>query len=174
MDGSPRQKKTKLCVCTIYVDGAPIQVKTGRDGVSVVQVNYAFDNTLRDPEALLERYATLTGWAEAVRDAGAERSTVVQQFSRAARVVRNGIEYRFVTGGIGRAAAALSPDVAHVNGLEFAARTWRLRRALPASAAIVVQNHSDTGPLGRAPLLRLAGAAARGAVDAFLFAADAH
>ena len=37
-----------------------------------------------------------------------------------------------------------------------------------------MQNHSDTGPLGRAPLLRLAGAAARGAVDAFLFAADAH
>jgi len=149
-------------------------VKTGRDGVSVVQVNYAFDKTLRDPEALLERYATLTGWAEAVRDAGADRSMVVQRFSRAARVVRRGIEYRFVSGAVGRAAAALSPDIAHVNGLEFAARTWRLRRALPAGAAIVVQNHSDTGPMGRAPLMRLVGAATRGAVDAFLFAADAH
>jgi len=149
-------------------------VKTGRDGVSVVQVNYAFDNTLRDPDALLERYATLTGWAEAVRDAGADRSAVVQQFSRAARVVRRGIEYWFVSGAVGRAAASLSPDVAHVNGLEFAARTWRLRRALPTGAAIVVQNHSDTGPMGRSPLMRLVGAATRGAVDAFLFAADAH
>ena len=149
-------------------------MKTGRDGVSVVQVNYGFDKMLRDPDALLERYATLTGWAEAVRDAGADRSTVVQQFSRAARVIRRGIEYHFVNGAVGRAAAGLSPDVAHVNGLEFAARTWRLRRALPATAAIVVQNHSDTGPFGRAPLLRLIGAAARRAVDAFLFAADAH
>jgi glycosyltransferase involved in cell wall biosynthesis len=160
--------------CTIYVDGPALQVKTGRDSVSLVQVNYAFDNTLRDPDALLERYATLTGWAEAVRDAGADRSAVVQQFSRAARVVRNGVEYVFVDGGVGRAAAALAPDVAHVNGLGFAARTWRLRRALPASAAIVVQNHSDTGPMGRAPLMRLVGAATRGAVDAFLFAAAAH
>jgi hypothetical protein len=149
-------------------------VKTGRDGVSVVQVNYAFDNTLRDPDALLARYTTLTGWAEAVRDAGADASMVVQQFSRAAHLVRNGIEYRFVRAGVGRAVAALSPDVAHVNGLEFAARTWRLRRALPAGAAIVVQNHSDTGAMGRAPLLRLVGTATRGAVDAFLFAADAH
>lgn len=168
-------KKDDSSPCTIYVDGAALQVKTGRDGVSLVQVNYAFDNTLRDPDALLERYATLTGWAEAVRDAGADRSAVVQQFSRAARVVRNGIEYVFVEGGgVGRAAAALAPDVAHVNGLGFAARTWRLRRALSASAAIVVQNHSDTGPMGRAPLLRLVGAATRGAVDAFLFAAAAH
>jgi glycosyltransferase involved in cell wall biosynthesis len=167
-------KKAILRPCTIYVDGAALQVKTGRDGVSVVQVNYAFDNTLRDPDALLERYATLTGWAEAVRDAGADRSAVVQQFSRPARVVRNGIEYVFVERGVGRAAAALSPDVAHVNGLDFGARTWRLRRALPAAAAIVVQNHSDTGPMGRAPLMRLVGAATRGAVDAFLFAVDAH
>src|SRR5262249_12754406 len=37
-----------------------------------------------------------------------------------------------------------------------------------------VQNHSDTGPLGAAPLLRAAGRVTRGAVDAFLFAADEH
>jgi glycosyltransferase involved in cell wall biosynthesis len=149
-------------------------VKTGRDGVSVVQVNYAFDNRLSDPDALLARYTTLTGWAEAVAAAGAERSAVVQRFHRSARIVRNGIEYVFVNGAVGHAAAALSPDVAHVNGLGFAARTWRLRRSLPASTAIVVQNHSDTGPMGRAPLARLVGTATRGAVDAFLFAAEEH
>src|SRR5262249_21771312 len=47
-------------------------------------------------------------------------------------------------------------------------------RVLPASTAIVVQNHSDTGPMGRAPALRLMGRATRHAVDAFLFAANEH
>jgi glycosyltransferase involved in cell wall biosynthesis len=168
------RKKTRLCPCTIYVHGAPLQVKTGRNGLSVVQVNYTFDNELSDPDALLERYTTLTGWADALLAAGAERSAVVQRFHRAARIVRNGIEYVFVDGSMANAAAALSPDVAHVNGLGFGARTWRLRRSLPASTAIVVQNHSDTGPMGRAPLARLIGAATRGAVDAFLFAAEEH
>jgi glycosyltransferase involved in cell wall biosynthesis len=162
------------CPCTIYVHGAALQVKTGRDRLSVVQVNYAFDKTLPDPDALLERYATLTGWAEALIAGGAARSAVVQQFHRAARIVRNGVEYCFVDRGVPAATAALSPDVVHVNGLAFAARTWRLRRSLPRATAVVVQNHSDTGPMGRAPLLRFVGAATRGAVDAFLFAADEH
>ena len=149
-------------------------MKTGPTRPSVVQVNFEFDNDLSDPDALLDRYTTLTGWAEAVRDAGAVRSIVVQQFRRRARVMRAGIEYQFVDGGVARAVAAHGPDVVHVNGLVFPLRTWRVRRALPAAAALVAQNHSDTGPLGRAPALRLAGRAARRAVDAFLFAAEEH
>ena len=53
-------------------------------------------------------------------------------------------------------------------------RTWRLRRALDRSCAIVVQSHADGGAIGRAPALRLLGRAARRAADAFLFAADEH
>jgi len=155
------------------VHGAPLQVKTGLTSPSVVQVNYAFDKRLPDPDALLDRYTTLTGWSEAVRGAGAGRCAVVQRFHRRARLVRNGVEYVFVDGGVSRAVAALHPDVAHVNGLAFAARTWLLRRRLP-SGAIVVQNHSDTGPMGRAPITRLVGRVTRHAVDAFLFAADEH
>ena len=154
--------------------GAPLQVKTGLTNPSVVQVNYAFDKGLTDPDALLDRYATLTGWSEAVAAAGARRSAVVQRFHRRARLSRNGVDYVFVDGGVSRAVAALEPDVAHVNGLAFAARTWLLRRSLPPSTALVVQNHSDTGPMGRAPMLRLLGRATRSVVDAFLFAADEH
>ena len=151
-------------------------MKTGQTSRSIAQVNYAFDPTLADPDALLSRYATLTGWAEALVDAGARRSTVVQRFHRAARVTRRGVDYVFVDrdADLRRAAADVRAEVAHVNGLAFAARTWRLRRALPPSTAIVVQNHSDTGPMGRAPLQRIVGALARGASDAFLFAADEH
>jgi len=156
------------------VHGAPLQVKTGQTAPAVVQVNYAFDGALRDPDALLNRYATLTGWSDAIASAGARRSAVVQRFHRRAHLVRNGVDYLFVDRGVANAVAALQPDVAHVNGLTFPVHTWRLRRALPRSTAIVAQNHSDTGPMGRAPMFRVAGRATRSAVDAFLFAADEH
>ena len=149
-------------------------MKTGPGRLSVVQVNYAYDKRLTDPDALLDRYFTLTGWSEALGRAGAGPVAVVQQFHRDAAIVRNGVEYSFRRSGIAAAVAARRPDIAHVNGLIFPARTWMLRRALDRRAAIVVQNHSDGGAVGRTPALRLIGRAARGAVDAFLFAAAEH
>jgi glycosyltransferase involved in cell wall biosynthesis len=149
-------------------------VKTGCKPPSVVQVNYAFDKGLTDPEPLLDRYFTLTGWSDALRRAGAGPVAVVQRFHRDAHVVRNGVDYLFRRTGLPEAVAARRPDVAHVNGLEFPVRTWRLRRRLDPSCAIVVQSHADGGVIGRAPAPRLLGRAARRAADAFLFAADEH
>jgi glycosyltransferase involved in cell wall biosynthesis len=149
-------------------------VKTGQTSLSVVQVNCAFDKGLADPDALLDRYATLTGWSDALAAAGAARVTVVQRFHRRAKVTRNGIDYRFVDRGLPRAVAAAGAEVAHVNGLTFPLSTWRLRRALPRPTAIVVQNHADGGAVGRASLRQLLGRLTRSAVDAFLFAADEH
>jgi len=152
-------------------------VKTGPQAVSLVQVNYEYDKSLSDPDELLDRYFTLTGWGQAARRAGAGRVAVVQRFHRSARLSRDGIEYVFCNArvpGLSRAVAGLGPDIAHVNGLIFPALTWMLRRMLPASTAVVVQNHSDGGAVGRAPFLRVAGRAARTAADAFLFAALEH
>jgi glycosyltransferase involved in cell wall biosynthesis len=149
-------------------------VKTGRGPLSVVQVNFAWDKSLADPDQLLDRYATLTGWSDALAAAGAAPVTVVQRFHRDAQIRRGGVEYLFRRGGLAAAVAGARPDVAHVNGLEFAARTWLLRRALAPSAAIVVQSHGDGGAVGRAPALRLAARATRRAADAFLFAAAEH
>lgn len=153
----------------------------------VVQVNLVYDDRLAHPEALLDRYSTLTGWSEAVAGAGAATVAVVQRFARDARIVRRGIEYTFCADGaagrlspltaspaVARAVASLDPDIAHVNGLIFPAHTWTLRRHLPRSAALVVQNHSDGGAVGRAPLLRLAGRMLRRAADGFLFAVPEH
>jgi glycosyltransferase involved in cell wall biosynthesis len=140
----------------------------------VVQVNFAYDNGLTDPDALLDRYYTLTGWSDALLRAGAGRVAVVQRFGRDTRVTRNGVDYVFRRAGVAAAAAACRADIAHVNGLTFPVRTWRLRRALDPSCALVVQSHADGGVIGRAPVLRLLGRAARRAVDAFLFAADEH
>jgi glycosyltransferase involved in cell wall biosynthesis len=149
-------------------------VKTGRRPVSVVQVNYAFDKGLTDPDGLLDHYFTLTGWGEALVRGGAGSVAAVQRFHRDVRVTRNGVDYVFCREGMPAAVAGCRPDIAHVNGLIFPARTWRLRRALDPSCAVVVQNHSDGGAIGRAPALRFLGRAGRRAVDAFLFAADEH
>ena len=152
-------------------------MKTRSAALRVVQVNYFFDKDLSDPDELLARYVTLTGWSEALARSGAGHAGVVQRFHRNARLTRSGVDYVFAAGGaaaIAREVARFAPDVAHVNGLIFPTKTWRLRRVLGPSASIVVQNHSDGGAVGRSPRLRIAGRAARGAVDAFLFAADEH
>jgi glycosyltransferase involved in cell wall biosynthesis len=149
-------------------------VKTGWKPRSVVQVNYAFDKGLTDPDQLLDRYFTLTGWSDALRRAGAGPVAVVQQFHRDAHVVRNGVDYLFRRTAVPEAVAARRPDVAHVNGLDFPVRTWRLRRRLDPSCAIVVQNHAGGGTVGRASAVRVLGRATRRAADAFLVAADEH
>jgi glycosyltransferase involved in cell wall biosynthesis len=149
-------------------------VKTGRNALSIVQVNYAFDKGLTDPDQLLDQYATLTGWSDALCRAGARSVAVVQRFHRDLQLARNGVTYIFRRAAIPAAVAACRLDVAHVNGLSFPAQTWRLRQALNAPSALVVQNHGDGGPVGRAPLFRAAGRATRGAVDGFLFASAEH
>ncbi|MBI3490481.1 MAG: glycosyltransferase family 4 protein [Acidobacteria bacterium] len=155
--------------------------------MKVVQVNCVFDRRLTDPEALLERYTTLTGWSEALLAAGADHVAVVQRFSRGARLTRNDVDYVFVDdGGPGRpppwrwstpaahAVATLTPDVVHVNGLDFPMQVRKVRSVLPCASALVVQSHAGGGMVGRAPATRLLGRVARSVVDAFLFAAGEH
>jgi glycosyltransferase involved in cell wall biosynthesis len=145
--------------------------------LSIVQVNYVFDKGLTDPAALVDRYFTLTGWSEALVAAGAAEVAVVQRFHRRARIERNRVTYLFSDAPAWPFActvAALCPDVVHVNGMIFPGRTWLLRRALAPATAIVVQNHSDGGVVGRGPRLRLLGWANRGVADAYLFAAPEH
>ena len=98
--------------------------------MSVLQANFDFDRTLADPDALLDRYTTLTGWSEALLEAGADRVVVLQRFHRPAIVTRNGVEYRFGRARDLAAADLRSVEVAHVNGLNFPVQTHRLRRLL--------------------------------------------
>jgi glycosyltransferase involved in cell wall biosynthesis len=151
-------------------------------------VNYAFTPDADDPEALLERYSTLTGWAEALLTAGAGRVRVAQRFHRDARLSRAGVEYVFVSdGGAGRpqpltwprvlhrAVAVWRPDIAHVNGLDVPVQTWLLRRALPPASALIVQDHGSRPVTRREPyalgVRRALRRAAIGAADAVCFTA---
>src|SRR5207247_434398 len=117
--------------------GRRIKVKTRRRPVSVVQVNYTFDKGLTDPDELLDRYFTLTGWSEALIGAGAGPVAVVQRFHRASRLTRNGVAYVFQPGRLSQAVADIGPDIAHVNGLGFPAATWMLGRVVPARTALL-------------------------------------
>lgn len=132
----------------------------------IVQVNAVYDPQLRTPDALLDRYTTLTDWSTSIASAGASVSAV-QRFSAAAKVVRDGIIYEFVTDdqppwmstsgappSLIDAVVRAQPDVVHVNGLIFPALIGALRRALPDRVAIVVQHHGGefavrgSGPVG--------------------------
>ena len=140
----------------------------------VLQLNYAYDPALPDADALLDAYHTLTGWSDAVAAAGATVS-VVQRWRDAARVERHGIEYQFCPrSDLHRVVEAARPDVVHVNGLIFAASAWLLRRRLPASTAIIIQDHGGGIPgrlLGaRRPIARRLLRAA----DALLFSTIAQ
>jgi glycosyltransferase involved in cell wall biosynthesis len=144
-----------------------------------VQVNFRFDDVLTDPDALLDRYTTLTGWSRALLDAGAASVSVLQRFSRDAAVTRDGTRYIFYVdhAAAQRAVVKARPDIVHVNGLDSPAETWTLGRALPASARMVLQDHGSQVPDERGGRIErhirrvLRGAALR-AADAFFFTAD--
>jgi glycosyltransferase involved in cell wall biosynthesis len=135
------------------VPGAQLQMR-------IAIVNSVFPGAARTPEETLDRLATLTGWAEAVRGAGASSVDVHQRFRRAATIDRAGIVYWFHADGAGprpspwfsgardwhRAIAERRPDLVHVNGLDHPRLVRRLRRHLPPSCAIVVQDHGGFDP----------------------------
>jgi glycosyltransferase involved in cell wall biosynthesis len=129
--------------------------------VRIAVVNYAYDAAVADPEALVDRYETLAGWAEAVLEAGAG-VMVAQRFSRDAEFDRRGVRYVFRRdegpatarwgtrpAALHAAVAAAGPDVVHVNGLLFPRQLMLLRAALGPSPRIVVQDHAGSAPPGR-------------------------
>ncbi len=118
-------------------------------------VNYAYPAHRQTPEAALAGMPSLTGWAAALRAAGAHRVTVLQRFERPGEMAQGDITYQFIadTGGplpAGRripqrlhaALIATQPDLVHVNGQIFPVQTLALRRSLPQSTAIVIQHHA--------------------------------
>lgn len=134
----------------------------------IVQLNLAADFSLPAPDALLDRYHTLTGWSRALSGAGAEVS-VVQRFSTGASLTRDESAYTFVADGrpgllppwevsapVIDAVSRLAPDLVHVNGLMFPGMLRAIRESVGGNCAIVAQDHSGTVP-SRSLLLRTVG-----------------
>src|SRR2546428_4949644 len=119
----------------------------------ILLMNCAFDARLTTAADLLNDYPTLTDWSRALLAAGASGVSVLQSFRSDTCLVRDGVEYVFCrdsAAGWSRSLHGLiakqQPDIIHFNGLIFPWQMWRLRRALPARAAIVVQDHGGAGP----------------------------
>lgn len=141
----------------------------------VAMLNYAFDPRIGSPDAVLKSYAHLSGWCRAVGDAGGD-VRLVQAFGSDARWHADGFDCvmcatshsrSFQVANLHAAVRAHQPDVVHVNGLDVPLQVWRLRRTLPPSTAIVVQDHAGE------PSRRVFRAAVRRwtmrAPDAYLF-----
>jgi glycosyltransferase involved in cell wall biosynthesis len=156
----------------------------------LIMLNLAYDPALTTPEALLNNYFSLTGWAEGVRAAGAE-VTVFQRFPRPAVLERTGITYHFITDRYGPALRgwqhpwqlyrqvrrlatqkqqAAVPVVSHFNGLLFPLQVGVLSRLLPPACPVVVQHHAEKPWPARSHFLQRWGLKN---ADAFLFAARA-
>jgi glycosyltransferase involved in cell wall biosynthesis len=155
--------------------------------LAVIVANPAYDAHLASAEALLDSYFPLTGWAEAIRDAGAH-PVVIQRFRHSGQLERHGVVYAFVDDDeppfprpwhavprlVSRVAAearyrsarADADVVVHLNGLVFPRLAATLRRRLPERCALVVQHHAER-PHG--PPWRLAERWWLRRVDRFLF-----
>jgi glycosyltransferase involved in cell wall biosynthesis len=150
----------------------------------IVLLNYMYDAEYPTVDALLDRYLSLTGWAESLLAAEAGRVTVLQRYKCDIDFRRGGVEYRLRGGAdcgarglsdprrLHRLVAELRPDVAHVNGLIFPLQIWLLRRVLPRHAALIVQDHGGPPPVARSVGARLRHVVKRAGlrvVDAFMF-----
>src|SRR5262245_29292451 len=113
-------------------------------GVRVVIVNPVYDDRDASPDAALDRFTTLTGWARAVRAQDVDVA-VVQRFAADARIDRDGVAYHFVADALAAHAAARSPSIVHVNGFDQPRLLLQMRRALPRTA-MAVQDHGGIDP----------------------------
>ncbi len=140
---------------------AAVNAQNRQPSLRIVIVNEVFHPDDNTPDALLDRFATLTGWAKAIRSQGAD-VLVCQRFRVDAELVRNDVVYRFVADSnpprpsawfagsraMRAVIASFEPSVVHVNGMQYPVAIRQLRRVLPASPAIVVQDHGGFDPNG--------------------------
>lgn len=125
----------------------------------ILVINNAYDAGLPTPDDLLARYHSLTGWAEALVEAGA-RVSVIQRFHSHATRVKNRVSYSYVKDGfpprlrarhipwrlhrMARQLALQAHDsVVHLNGLIFPVQTAFLRASLPLRCPILAQHHAE-------------------------------
>jgi glycosyltransferase involved in cell wall biosynthesis len=130
-----------------------------RREMRIAIVNAAWDPLAPTHESTLDRFRTLTGWADALASAGATKVVIFQRFHRPGLVSRGDVDYCFVEdrgparppdwyagGRLSEAVTAFSPDVVHINGLEYPLLSRRLRRGLGNRSAIVLQDHGGFDP----------------------------
>ncbi|WP_029935881.1 glycosyltransferase family 4 protein [Sphingomonas sp. UNC305MFCol5.2] len=142
----------------------------------IAQVNCVLDPQRREPEALLAAWQTLPAIAEATASAGVD-VVVVQASHTEARFTRRGVRYHFIPVAAGRALAPwrlrravqeVTPDIVHLNGLDFPLHARLLSTLVPP---LLVQDHASNAARPRLARLRQWGHARAAAA---LFTAEAQ
>ena len=126
----------------------------------IVIVNYAHRAEDRTPDAVVDAWPTLEGWAQGLREAGAEVAVVIG-FVEDTMLRRQQVDYHFVSGSFAphmsswrwprrlhRVVLDLSPDVVHLNGLIYGLQAHSLRRQLPSPSILVAQHHGGLPATG--------------------------
>lgn len=121
----------------------------------IVLVNYGHFASQGEPDEVLDRFHTLTGWAEALSAEGAEVG-VIQGFRRDAVIERAGVRYEFVEGRFAPRLAPwriprrlhsrvlrFEPEIVHLNGLLFPLQVRHLRFLMPRGCPLVAQHHAE-------------------------------
>jgi glycosyltransferase involved in cell wall biosynthesis len=126
----------------------------------VADVMYVYDEKIQTAEQQLEQHYTTVGWAEALVRKGVE-VIVIKRFHYDASFEINGVQYHFVKDNFNSNLRAwqiphklfkkiltLQPDVVHLHEFSRSIQTMFLRIILKKKAAIVIQHHGGSNPLG--------------------------
>jgi glycosyltransferase involved in cell wall biosynthesis len=153
----------------------------------VAIVNPVWEPAVRTPGETLQRFRSLTGWANAVASAGAA-VTVHQRFPSSTAAELAGVSYTFVRDGggpnpgrvwrdsqeVAASVRAVKPDLVHVNGVVFPEWLRSLRRALPPRIRMVAQDHGGWDPALASAWSRLRVRRGLSAMDAVLVSSPGH
>jgi glycosyltransferase involved in cell wall biosynthesis len=134
----------------------------------LAMVSHAYDPQYSSPDALLNRYTSLTGWTEAMVARG-WKVTVLQRYREHSQLVRNGVEYHFVADALSpmlrfwqipttlhRKVAEVNANVVHSNGLVFPLQVHHLARMV-APTPLIVQHHAERPRVGWRRLIQKIG-----------------
>src|SRR6185436_11948315 len=102
MAGEPTPKCNDSARAALRHPAATVEIdhQNRHPPIRIVIVNDVFDRRDVTPEAVLDRFTSLTGWANAIRAHGAD-VLVCQRFHHDARVTRAKVQYQFVADGAG-------------------------------------------------------------------------
>lgn len=136
----------------------------------LAMVSHAYDPQYSTPDALLNRYSSLTGWNEAMVARG-WKVTAIQRYRENAHLIRNGVEYHFVADRLAPMArlwqiptalhqkvAEIGADVVHSNGLIFPLQVHHLA-GMVGSTPVMVQHHAERPRTGWRRLIQKVGLA---------------
>jgi glycosyltransferase involved in cell wall biosynthesis len=148
-------------------------------------VNVVWDPRAPTADATLDRFTTLTNWADALVAAGRSTEVAVwQRFTHDAESSRSSIAYHFVADAgapkpsawfrpsrrLIASIASFHPDLVHVNGLDHPRLVRQLRRSLRRGVRIVVQDHGGFDPRSLSTLRKAWMRRGLAAADALLVA----